>query len=152
MPAECASARPCSTVLVDPPMAMSSTKALSSACSVTMSSGRMFCSRHRFSACAGLPHQRQPFRVQLGPRLVGVRPRFRRDGAVARQRQPDGFAQAVHRIRREHARATAAAGAGLLRQLLSSAVGHLADAVLAHAFEHGDQVRVARARPASARR
>ena len=33
-------------------MAMSSTKALSSACSFTISSGRMFRSRQRFRACA----------------------------------------------------------------------------------------------------
>ncbi len=151
IPAECASASACRMVLVDPPMAISSTKALTSACSVTISSGRTFCVEAPLQRVRGFLGELDALGVQLG-RAPAVRPTLGRNGSVAGQRQADRLAQAVHRIRGEHAGAASAAGAGALGQRAQLRLGHLAHAVLAHAFEHGDQVRVARRPPASARR
>ena len=66
----------------------------------------------------------------------------RRDGAVAGQGQPQGFAQAVHGVGGEHAGAGAAAGAGAFSQFLELIFADLAGLDRAHAFKDRDQVHL----------
>jgi hypothetical protein len=87
-----------------------------------------------------------PVGIQLGGARRLVRPALGRNGSIAGQRQADHLTQAVHGVRGEHARAASATRAGALGQRTQLGIAHLARAVLANAFEHGDQVRVALAR------
>ncbi len=59
---------------------------------------------------------------------------------VARQRETQGFHQAVHGVGGEHARTRAAGGAGLLLQFEQLAVVDLASLVRAHALKDADEV------------
>ena len=64
------------------------------------------------------------------------------DGTVAGKRDAEGLVQAVHRVRREHARAAAAAGAGGLLDLLEVLGGDLARVLGTDAFEHRVEVGI----------
>ena len=62
------------------------------------------------------------------------------DCAVAGQGQPEGFAEAVHGVCREHARTGAAGRTGLLFQFVKSFLIELSDLHSADSFKDGDQV------------
>ncbi len=107
-PAACAMAVRWSIVFVEPPKAMSSTMPLWIAAGVTMSSAVM------------------PFST----RSITCMPAAWRGGCArntpqarcrCRERQAEGLGQAVHRVRREHARAAAAGGTGGVREALATA-------------------------------
>ena len=99
MPASLAMASVCRTVLVEPPIAISSTRALSIDLRLMMSSGLMSFSTS-FMICLAAALYRSC--------------RFGSDGqdrAVAGQGHADCLAQAVHRVGGEHAGAASAGGA-----------------------------------------
>ena len=62
------------------------------------------------------------------------------NGAVARERHAEGFAEAVHGVGGEHAGAGAAGGAGGLFQFVQLGLGDLAGLEGADALEHADQI------------
>ena len=106
-PPSCAAARMCSTVLVEPPMAMSSAMAFSNArlggdrCAAARSIVLLVVALGQLDdQAAGLHEQ---------PLAVGMRGQGR---AVAGQRQAERLGQAVHRVGGEHAGAGAAGRAG----------------------------------------
>ena len=92
MPASRAMARVWRMVLVEPPMATSSMRALSKASTVAMSRGLRSRSTSLTIGAGGA--------VVEGLALL----RDGEDGAVAGQRHAEGLAEAVHRVGREHAR------------------------------------------------
>src|SRR5699024_3283605 len=66
----------------------------------------------------------------------------RRDGSVAGQRHADGLAQAVHAVGGVHARAAAAAGAGVLGEIVQGGIVDHARLVAAHRLEHLGQAHL----------
>ncbi len=61
---------------------------------------------------------------------------------MARQAHAKGFGQAVHGIGREHARTTAAAGAGYLLQVPELRLRHLPADDLAHGLKYGTHINL----------
>ena len=130
-------------------MATSSTKALTRACSVTISSGRTFFSRQRLRACAAFARKvRRDRGIQLrGPPALSWDQRSAGMVPLPGSARPIDLAQAVHGIRREHAGAASAARAGAFRERAQGRHRSFCPTLcLPTAFEDGDQVRAPLAR------
>ena len=122
-----AAASRCSTVLVEPPIAMSSAIAFSNAARVAIAA-RQHRLRRRRRSSAGPARRRCGRPPRNSSRAGGVGGQRR---AVAGQREAERLGQAVHRVGGEHARAGAAGRAGRLldaRRASSSETASSADA------------------------
>ncbi len=151
MPAECASASACSTVLVEPPMAMSQHEGVISACSGDDVERADVLLQAALQRVRGAAVQLQALGVELG----GARPRVQRSagmvplpGSARPSTSPRQFMELAVNMPAQLPQPGQARSA----RPRSSRFAHLAGAVLADAFEDGDQVGVAAGPPASARR
>ena len=128
MPASMATARVCRTVLVEPPMAMSRTKAFSKAARVRMSQGRMFLATRLMMAApaAWKSRSRAGSVARMVPLPGRARPR-------ASQRQ---FMELAVNMPEQEPQV----GQACCFEFGELCEGHFAGGVGADAFEDGDQV------------
>ncbi len=117
-PASMAAARMCSTVFVEPPIAMSRRMALLNASLVAM-----LLRQHRVVVAVVIALGQVDHEASGPQEQVATGGRRGQRRAVARQGQAEGLGEAVHRVGGEHARARAARRTGVGLDLLDLLVG-----------------------------